>query len=165
MKKIFLLLICIFVSCGMGLCAEQTYTLKTGISMEDRVPKGFYGTWRVQSTRVSTNNQEIYKSSTVDLWNLSRNGNVITLENPFTGAKASIKVSVVDGQTIRFKKIGDFEGKKLSDEVQLKLNGDRFSGENYLILETISDIDKSVIKREKATYKLSGEKISGSSIK
>lgn len=132
--------------------------------MEDRVPKAFYGTWRVKSVRVSSTNEEIFKPSTVDLWNLSRSGNVITLENPFSGAKASITVSEVNGQAIKFKKIGDFDGKKLSDVVQLKLEGDRFSGENYLILNTLSGSDKSVIKSEKATYKLSGEKISGSSI-
>lgn len=165
MFKKFLLLIIILMFASTGAFAEKSYTLKAGIAMIDRVPKELYGTWRVKSTLVTTNNEQIFKKSTVDLWNLSRVGNVITLDNPFTGAKASVVIDEVRDKVIKFKKIGDYDGKKLSDVVQLELSGDRFSGENSLKLDTLSDIDKSVIKTDKATYKLSGEKISGASVK
>lgn len=149
----------------LAVYAEEAYTLKCGVSI-DKVPKEFYGTWRVASELVSTNNEKIFKKNSVDLWNLSKSGDVITLDNPFSGARASITLDSVEGKLIKFKKQGDYDGKKLTDVVQLRLNGDYFSGENNLTLQTLSDIDnKTVIKTEKATYKLSGEKISGSTIK
>jgi len=52
------------------------------------------------------NAEEIFKPKSVDLWNLSRAGNVITLDNPFSGANASIVINTVDGRTIKFKRIG-----------------------------------------------------------
>ena len=102
---------------------------------------------------------------TVDVWNLSRSGDVINLNNPFTGASASVKLDYVDGNIIRFSKTGEYDGnKKLTDTVDLKLNGDTFTGVNYLTLETFSIHDKSLIKKDTAVYILKGEKISGTSI-
>ena len=144
------------------------YTLKAGVSMADRVPDEFFGTWRVTSTRVFATNEQIFKKNTTDLWNLSRSGNVITLENPFTGARASIVLSEVSESVIKFKKVGDYDGKILTDDVQLELQGKNaeiFSGKNYLILESLSNVDNSVIKVDRATYELRGEKISGTSIR
>lgn len=164
LKKILSVLI-LLILCTATTFADETYTLKAGVSMVDKVPKEFYGTWRVSSVRVDTNNEEIFRESTTDLWNLSKSGNVITLENPFTGARASITVDSVQNKLIKFKKNGDFDSKKLTDIVQLQLKGDSFSGTNVLILKTLSSVDNSVIKTERATYKLSGEKISGASIK
>lgn len=163
-KKLFIILILVFSAVTWAV-AGQSYTLKAGVSMVDKVPKAFYGTWRVTSHLVTTNSHAAFKESSVDLWNLSRAGNVITLDNPFSGAKASIVVDEVTDKVIRFKKIGDYDGKRLTDIVKLQLNGDKFSGENNLILDTVSSVDNSVVKSERATYKLNGEKISGSSIK
>lgn len=172
-NKIYLL--CIYVSihlCVLSFAfftlaahAEQPYTLKAGVSMMDRIPDEFYGTWRVVSTLISSNNEAIFKNKNVDLWNLSREENVITLENPFSGAKASIKINSVEGSVIKFKKTGDYDGKKLSDVVELTLGKDSFKGINTLTLETVSQIDGHVMSFETAQYKLTGEKISGSSIR
>ncbi len=164
-KRLTALIIILTAFTAQIAVADRSYTLKTGISVIDRVPDMLYGTWRVSSTRVLTNSQETFKPSTIDLWNLSREGNVLTLENPFSGAKASIEINEVNDKLIKFKKIGDFDGKKLTDIVELNLGKDSFEGVNTLLLETISDIDKSVIKSERATYKLVGEKIAGSSVK
>ena len=98
------------------------------------------------------------------MWNLSREGDVINLNNPFTGASASVTVDYVDGNIIRFTKTGEYDNKKLTDTVDLKLNGDTFTGINSLTLETFSIRDKSLIKKDTAMYVLKGEKISGSSI-
>ncbi len=140
------------------------YTLKTGISMEERVPNGFMGTWRVSSKLIDNGGSPIFKQTGIDLWNLSRTGSVINLTNPFTGASASIRVNYVDGSTIRFTKQGDYDNKILTDTVEINLDGDRFTGENTIKLETLSDVNKSVIKTETARYSLVGEKISGMSI-
>lgn len=138
--------------------------LKSGISI-DKVPKDFYGTWRVTSKLISTNAQGLFKEKNVDLWNLSRVNDVITLNNPFSGASASIIISNLDGRSIKFKKIGDYDGKKLTDTVQLTLGKDTFKGVNNLKLDTVSEIDRHVLKTEWATYNLTGEKISGEAIK
>lgn len=144
--------------------AEGDYTLKTGVSVIDRVPSEFYGTWRVTSELVSTNSEGTFKKRSVDFWNLSRRDDVITLDNPFSGARASLIIDVADAKLIKFKKIGDYDSKKLTDIVQLNLSKETFDGTNNLILETLSNIDKAVIKSERATYSLKGEKISGTGI-
>lgn len=157
-------LILAFAFFAPGVFAAETYTLKAGISI-DKIPKEFYGTWRVTSKLISANCDGLFKESTVDLWNLSRVGDVITLDNPFTGAHASIMVDEVKGRLIKFKKIGDFDGKKLTDVVQLTLGTETFIGENTLKFDKISDIDGHVMKSEIGTYRLTGEKISGESVK
>lgn len=142
--------------------AQQT-VLKAGVSI-DKIPKEFYGTWRVTSKLLTANSDTLFKDSSVDLWNLSRVGNVITLENPFSGAKASISVDEINGRQIKFKKVGDYDNKKLTDMVELTLSKETFTGINKLKLDTISELDGHVIKSETATYKLSGEKISGTNV-
>lgn len=165
MFKKFLSLLIIFVFAAMASFAEESYTLKSSISVLDNIPKEFFGTWRVSSELVSTNAEGTFKQKNVDLWNLSRHADVITLDNPFSGAKASITIDEVDDKLIKFKKRGDYDSQKLTDIVQLNLDKETFSGTNTIILETLSNIDKSAIKSERATYKLVGEKISGSGIK
>jgi len=147
-----------------GLKTDNNYTFKTGISIIEQVPNSFYGNWRVTAKLSETSSPQKFKQNSVDLWNLSRENNVINLSNPFSGASASITVSYVDNNIIKFSKTGDYDNMRLTDTVELKLNGDKFSGVNRLILETISDINNSVIKKETATYTLQGEKISGTSI-
>lgn len=143
--------------------AQDTF-LKAGVSI-DKVPHDFYGTWRVASKLTSTNSSGTFKESNVDLWNLSRVGNVITLSNPFSGAKASIVISNINGRAITFSKVGSFDGGKLTDTVELVLGKDTFKGINILKMDTISDVDGTVVNTKKAIYNLSGEKISGETIK
>ena len=142
----------------------QSTVLQAGISMEERVPNAFMGTWRVTSRLIDNGGSSIFKLSGVDLWNLSRTGNVINLSNPFTGASASITVNYVEGKTVKFTKIGDYDNKILTDTVELTLNGESFTGTNTIKLETLSDVNKSVIKTEIARYSVTGEKISGVNI-
>ena len=139
--------------------------MTAGVSKVEMVPNSFYGSWRVIAKIDKQSSNGVYfKPQTVDLWNLSREGDVINLNNPFTGASASVTVDYVDGNIIRFTKTGEYDNKKLTDTVDLKLNGDTFTGINSLTLETFSIRDKSLIKKDTATYVLRGEKISGSSI-
>lgn len=159
LKKIFVILI-LFI--GLPVLAE---TLKAGISTVDSIPNSFYGSWRVVAKLDKQSGSAYFKPQAVDFWNLSRTGNVIYLENPFSGANATVKLDYVDGNLIRFTKTGDYDGnKKLTDTVDLKLNGDMFTGVNYITLETFSIRDNSLIKKDTAIYLLAGEKISGTSI-
>jgi hypothetical protein len=138
--------------------------LRAGVSI-DKVPKELFGTWRVSSKLTSTNAEGIFKPKSVDLWNLSRAGDVITLDNPFSGANASIVINTVDGMAIKFKRTGMYGDKKLTDTVQLVLEKDQFKGVNNLKLDTVSEPDGRIMKTEWATYSLIGEKISGETIK
>lgn len=160
-----LLLLILLMSHVSRLTANAADTVIKGGICLDKVPKGFYGTWRVSSKIISTNSEGLFKDSSVDLWNLSRVGDVITLDNPFSGAKASITISHIEGRAIKFKKIGDYEGKKITDTVQLVLEKDKFKGVNNIKLDTISEMDGHVIKTEWVLYNLTGEKISGETVK
>ena len=158
-KQIFLIVVLLL---GITVSAE---TLTAGVSKVEMVPNSFYGSWRVIAKIDKQSSNGVYfKPQTVDMWNLSREGDVINLNNPFTGASASVTVDYVDGNIIRFTKTGEYDNKKLTDTVDLKLNGDTFTGINSLMLETFSIRDKSLIKKDTAMYVLKGEKISGSSI-
>lgn len=136
--------------------------IKAGVSKIDMLPDDFFGSWRVVAKIDKQSGSVNFKPNTIDLWNLSRKGDVINLNNPFTGASASVKLDYVEGNIIRFTKTGDYDNKKLTDTVDLKLNGDTFTGINSLKLETYSTDDNSLIKTDTALYILKGEKISGS---
>ncbi len=139
-------------------------TLKTGISLVDNVPKGLFGTWRVVAVLEKTDSPQVFRNKSSDLWNLSRNNNVMNLCNPFTGASADLSVEFVEGNVIKFTKEGISDDKKLTDTVEIKLNGNKFTGKNYLTLKTISKIDNKVLNVQSAVYVLVGEKISGMSV-
>jgi len=142
---------------------SETTILQTGVSI-NKVPKEFYGTWRVSSRLVTSNNPDKFKENNIDLWNLSRTGDVITLENPFSGASASITFDTINGNYLKFRKVGNYDEQKLTDVVELQLGKNSFTGTNNIKLDTISD-EGYVMKCERATYKLTGEKISGENIK
>ncbi len=178
MKKILSILLFIFILLLSGSIApvfseeqlseqgvkDENSVLQGGISVIEQVPESFYGNWRVSAKLGETSSPATFKPTSIDIWNLSREGDVINLCNPFTGASASITVSYVDNNIIKFTKVGNYDNKKLTDTVELKLEGDTFTGINKLTLETISDVDNTVLKEENAVYILKGEKISGTSI-
>ena len=151
------------INCCYAENMNNDMVLKSGISLVESVPQGLIGTWHV-SAKLEKSDSSIFKSSSLDIWNLSRDSNVIKLENPFSGAKADVRVDYVSGNNIKFTKIGNYDTKRLTDVVELRLNGDKFYGINKLKLESLSSVDGSVIKTETALYNLKGEKISGMSV-
>lgn len=161
--RVLILIICVSFCCSFAYAEEQT-VLSAGISLTYQVPVDLMGTWRVASKLNSTDSPANFKLSGVDLWNLSKTGNVINLCNPMTGASASVNVEYVKGNTIRFTKEGNYDNQKLTDTVEITLSGNKFTGVNYLSLKTYSDADNSLIKEKTATYDLQGDKISGTSI-
>ncbi len=157
-----LFIFCLVLFSGGFTFAAETKTLSAGVSLVDRVPVSLMGTWRVASVLQDTDSPVNFKKQGVDIWNLSKSADVITLSNPFTGATASISVKYVNKNTVRFSKEGNYDGQKLTDTVEITLNGDKFSGKNYLKLEVVENGVVSKVKN--ATYVLRGEKISGTSI-
>lgn len=159
MRKLIIFSICFIFLLGLGFVPLNLYAeVLTG--SVTAVPDSFFGTWRVVSKLVDTDSV-IFKENNLDLWNLSRLGDVITLCNPFNGAEANITVNSVNGSYIVFRKTGKYSGKDLTDVVEIKLNGDTFSGTDTLKLDTYSDVTGKIIKTETAKYSIKGEKISG----
>lgn len=166
MKKTIKIITCILftLTCWNIAFAEEQTVLSASVSLNDRVPIELFGTWRVVSNLSKTDSPANFKKMGVDLWNLYRTGNVINLSNPMTGASASVNVEYIKNTTIRFTKEGVYDNQKLTDTVEITLNGTTFTGTNYLSLKTYSDSDKTLIIEKKASYNLKGDKISGMSI-
>ncbi len=155
----FLLAFCITPNCR----CEETYTLSTGVSVNE-IPKAFYGSWRVTAKLDDTNSYRTFKPQSSDMWTLSRIGDTVTLNNPFTGANAEISLKTVEGNLIIFSKQAPYDNKILTDTISIRLENNSFSGINTLRLESYSLIDNHLMKTEYARYIIKGEKIAGESV-
>jgi hypothetical protein len=158
MSKLIKFILLFFISvicCSASFAHNETTVLSGEVTM---IPRTFYGTWRVVSSKIDSDSN-IFKEKSLDIWNLSRTGNVISLCNPFNGAKAEITIERVEANDIVFTKIGNYGKKILTDKVELSIDNDSFTGTNTIKLDTYSD--GKLIKTETATYKIRGEKIAG----
>ncbi len=155
MSKILKLLFSILIFFNLQILADA----QTLIGSVTAVPDGFYGMWRVESELSETNSSQTFRKNGVDLWNLSRIGDVIFLCNPFNGAKAQINVTSSENNVIIFTKTGKSSNKAFTDTVKIELKGDSFRGVDEIVLQTF--VDDKIIKTEKAEYVLRGDKISG----
>ena len=117
--------------------------IEGSIAMSDRVPEEFFGTWKVVSVCTHSTNKEYFGSKSLDLWTLSRMGDVIRLANPVSGAIADVAVSDVKGQTVKFVK---------------KTN---YPGIDKIVIKTFKD--GKLIKEDYVEYKVKGTKLSGMS--
>ena len=158
MSKLIKFILLFFISvicCSASFAHNETTVLSGEVTM---IPKTFYGTWRVVSSKIDSDSN-IFKEKSLDIWNLSRTGNVISLCNPFNGAKAEITIERVEANDIVFTKTGNYGKKILTDKVELSIDNNSFTGINTIKLDTYSD--GKLIKTETATYKIKGEKIAG----
>lgn len=159
MKKFLIL----FGALLLSLSANAT-VIEAGVSI-DHVPKALYGSWRVNAKLDSTNSPKTFRPQSIDFWNLSRVGDTIKLDNPFSGADAEISVHTVEDTLVVFSKKLPYDGNKvLTDTVTIRLDKNNFSGINTLKLESFSLIDNHLLKTETATYHVTGEKISGNNV-
>lgn len=156
MKKIVVLFLGLF----LGIAGVFAYTIEAGVSVE-KVPKSLFGSWQVEAQLIETNSARTFKPTSTDLWNLSRIGNVLKLENPFTGAKAEVGLQATEGNLVVFTKTSDWDNRVLKDIVSIRIENNTFSGINDVILETLSLYDGHVLKKETARYKIIGKKLSG----
>ena len=161
-KNIFIISLILILSAVLCKVSADT-VLKSGVSLE-KLPNAIFGTWQVEAQLERTTDYSTFKVQTRDVWNLSREGNVITLENPFTKAKAVIKVNQIEGNVVVFSRGSTCDNRVLRDTVTIRINGDKFAGYDDLVYETLSLHDGHVMKRVSAKYLLKGTKISGMSI-
>lgn len=161
-KKIFLVALLLVISMFVYKVSADP-VIKTGVSLEN-LPNAIFGTWDVVATLEKTSDYSTFKPQTKDVWNLSRRGNVLTLENPFTRAKAEVKVNQIEGNVVVFSRDSVVDNFVLKDTVTIRINGNTFTGMDDLVYETVSLHDGHVMKRVTAKYLLKGSKISGMSI-
>lgn len=144
--------------------AVQAAVLEAGVSIEE-IPEAFFGSWRVRATLENTNSYSTFKPQSMDFWNLSKVGDRVVLDNPFSGANAEISVQTIEGNLVVFSKRVPYDNNKvLTDTVTLRLGENEFSGINSLTLESYSLVDNHLMKTETAIYQIKGEKIAGESI-
>lgn len=161
MKRIFVLLLLLFV---LPVSAE---TLRGSTSYTEQL-SGFFGTWHVTSKIESSNNYPKFNKLSVDIWNLSGQGNVLILENELSGATSSIqldeKADNLDGKKLKFTRIKEFsDGKHKYRHVESPefiLDGKIFKGYDTFKVETYS-LNGELISVDVVKYKVIGQKIAG----
>ncbi len=137
--------------------------LRGSISLDKDLPEEFYGSWAVKSTIIESNNPEIFNKKSTDIWSISRNGDVITLSNPVSGATASITVNEVVGKRAKFTRRKETAKYIETETPELTIEGATFYGEDKLIIKYLHK-DK-IYKTDVVKYKLEGLKLSGPTLK
>lgn len=134
--------------------------LNGGVSEVDKLPVEIYGKWAIHSTLLQAQNRDEFRESTSDMWVFSRVGNGLTLTNPVTEASATINIDEVINKTAKFSRESQTSRKKEVETVQIRIDGERFSGIDTFVIEKYKNgklISQNVVK-----YKLQGTKVSGS---
>lgn len=136
--------------------------LQGGVTEVKELPKGFYGTWNVHSELISSNNPSIFRETSNDIWTFAKEGDLIVLQNPISGATAYITVDEVRNNQAKFRREKKSHKGKEIEQPEITLDGDSFYGTDSLLIEKYKNgetIEKNVVK-----YRIHGEKISGSKL-
>lgn len=137
-------------------------TITGGISASNTVPVGFFGNWKVMAVRMQTTNQNMFAPYSVEIWNLSKSGDVITLTNPVSMASASITVKDTTSDTFTFQRVTGDKEETVTETAKLTLCGDNFTGLDTMVVRTYKN--GMLVKTENVAYKLKATKISGDNI-
>jgi hypothetical protein len=133
--------------------------IKGGVSETKELPNEFYGTWQVNGKLVSSNNFNMFKLKSSDIWVLQKNNNVVTLTNPVTGATSSINVDNIRGKTAAFSKTTITPQKREYEKPTITVDGDIFYGADEFIMEEYEN--GQLASRTTVRYNIVGQKISG----
>lgn len=161
MRKILYIFLFLLIFTPTIEVKAENMTLQAGVSMSDKVPKGFFGTWEIQSTISYTNNKKIFNETTTDYWNLSKVDDVITLTNPVSGAEASVTVEDVVGNQIKFTHVTKHKNAKMTETPTLTLNGENFYGTDKIVIEKYKNGEK--ISTDIVVYNIKAKKLMGNS--
>ncbi len=159
MKKILLSLIS--AAC-MLILPVYAQVIEGTVAMTDKVPTEFFGDWKVTSVCIKSTNKELFDNSSVDLWTLKRQGDIITLMNPLSGARAEISVSEIKGKTVKFEKKSYYPDEESTETPILTIQGDNFTGVDRISIKTFKE--GKLIKEDYVEYQVRGTKISGAPI-
>lgn len=156
MKKI---LFTLFILLFSNIFYANAAVIEGSISMSDKVPKEFFGDWKVVSVCTKSTDKELLNTKSVDIWVLSRSGDTISLSNPLSGARAQIQVDDVKGQTVKFEKRSFFPDEESIETPILTLQGDNFTGVDKISIKTFQN--GKLIKEDYVEYQVKGTKMSG----
>lgn len=162
MKRLCLIILS-FICLSVPVTAQeiQSAVIKGGVSLTNKVPDGFFATWRVTSIQTYTNNPSLFTGESSDYWNLSRSNDVITLSNPVSGAEASVTVEDVKANTVKFTRKREDSNEKVTETPTLTLNGENFSGTDKIVIEKYKYGE--LVRTDVVEYKINAVKVSGSS--
>ena len=161
MKKFIIFIFIALFFCGCSVYCEAQEPLQASISIEDRLPPEFFGTWKVVSVQTYCSNPLLNTPFSVDIWNLSRVKNVITLNNPQTGAIASVKINEVQKNTVKFTRTSSSDTEIVTETPTITINGENFVGTDKIVIENYK-LGKHV-STDVWTFTVKAKKISGAS--
>lgn len=156
MKRALIMIFSVLII-GMPVVAETV--IRGGVELSDRVPKGFFGTWKVTSVQTYTNNPMLFTERSTDYWNLSKEDDVITLSNPVSGAIASVTVKEVKNNQITFTRRKTESNENVTETPTLTLNGENFSGTDRIVIEKYKYGE--LISTDIVEYRIDAVKVSG----
>ena len=136
--------------------------LQASVSMQDKLPAEFFGTWRVISIQTYCSNPLLNTPYSLDFWNLSRANNVITLTNPQTGAIASVKIDEVQKNTVKFTREEFSDTERVIETPTITINGENFTGTDKIIVENYKF--GKLVSTDTWTFTVKAKKISGASV-
>ena len=105
---------------------SQDGVLRGNITVSTDLPQEFYGTWSVIGNIIKTNNPNVFKGKSSDIWTFDKFQEVITLTNPVSKASASIKVNEVQGKTAVFTRENFTDKVKQYEKAKITVDGDKF---------------------------------------
>ncbi len=155
-----LISVLLFLNIFLSPILAQAQVLQGGVSAIDMLPSDFYGTWSVVSTRIDTNNPQIFKQKTSDIWILQRVGEAITLTNPSTRATATISIDEVINNKAKFSRMSTNYYSQEIETAEITINSDSFSGVDKLEMKKFTK-DNKLLENNVVRYQLEGKKISG----
>ena len=142
---------------------EKDPQLITGsVSLVENMPEGFFGTWKVLSVQVYSNNPFMFNSTSVDIWKLEKRNNNLILTNPESGATAMVTLKEVQNNTIKFIRTSDTPYEKVVETPHITLNGENFYGPDTIVINKYQN--NTFIGKEVVQFKVKGIKQSGASI-
>lgn len=137
--------------------------LKGGVSVDYDLPEGFYGTWSVLSKITKNDHPEIISGKGSDIWIFYKDGDIITLTNPNTGATSSITVNDVQGNTAIFTREKITDSVREYETPKVTIDGDSFIGTDKILTEYYKK--GKLVRTSVVEYEIKGIKISGPTIK
>lgn len=154
--KIFVLVFYLLLT--MQYSFSENIVLETGISIIDKLPNEFYGSWKVEATRDANDlNSSLYTLNDTQLWILKRKGELLVLANPLSGAISSMSINDIKNKNVKFSKITIYPDMKMIEELSLTINDNTFLGIDKITLKYYEN--GKIVKQDNIEYKLKGKKI------
>ncbi len=128
----------------------------------DNLPKELFGSWVVASIQTYTNNRELVAPPSIDYWNIYRSGNVLTLENPQTGAKASVTLDAVKQNTVSFTRKKKTPTEEVTETPTITISGENFAGKDKMLVKKYKN--NVLVKTDVVEFFISGRKVGGDAV-